>query len=290
MIISEKKQDAIGLVLWRGKSLLDNNPIAVIATGIFGKSENRKTGELVQTYILRTDISPELARRLGKDKSICGDCKHKENNTCYVNLCHGPIPVFNAFHNNKYREFVSGDEQLFTDKKVRFGAYGDPAAVPVEVWEEISKISAGFVGYTHQWNNKKCDQRLKHFCMASVDSIRGYDKEYENAKKLGWRTFRVYGTLKQEDFKSVLKSGEIICPASKEGGLLTNCKKCLICSGTSKPKVKDIMIPFHGDSPSNNSNWKLKNYIKMMIAIKNKKQWRKNFNIIIKNFKELCKF
>ena len=35
----------IGIILWSGKSLIDGERIAVIATGVFSKSENKKTGD-----------------------------------------------------------------------------------------------------------------------------------------------------------------------------------------------------------------------------------------------------
>jgi len=289
MIIGSKKnKKPIGLVLWEGPSLIDGQPIVVIATGVFGDSENRKTGNVIQTYILKKDMPPHFARRLGTDTSICGDCKHKEANTCYVNLCHGPIPVFNAYLNNGYREYVDGvDSVFFKDKIVRFGSYGDPAAVPYEVWKILSNISRGFMGYTHQW--KTCDQRLKNLCMASVDSIRKENKEFELARKMGWRTFRVYGTVDGEKVQDVIADSEIVCPASKEGGVLVSCEKCRICSGLSKPSAKNVLIMFHGDSPATGSNWKQRAFVKVMRAIRDKKAWRVK-KYVMNIFKKACPY
>lgn len=42
-------------ILYRGPSLLDGQPIVAIA---IVKSDNAKTGNMVQTYILREDIDP----------------------------------------------------------------------------------------------------------------------------------------------------------------------------------------------------------------------------------------
>jgi hypothetical protein len=47
-----------GIVIYRGPSILDGSPIVVIATGLGSGSSNRKTGALVQTWILRDDVSP----------------------------------------------------------------------------------------------------------------------------------------------------------------------------------------------------------------------------------------
>ena len=112
----------IGIILWSGKSLLDNERIALIATGIFTKSENQKTGEMIQTYIIRRDMHPMFARRMGEDKSVCGDCKHKEESTCYVNLCHGPIGVFHALVDGSYREWRDSDVDLFRNRNFRIGS------------------------------------------------------------------------------------------------------------------------------------------------------------------------
>jgi hypothetical protein len=54
-----------GIVIYRGPSILDGSPIVVIATGLGSGSSNRKTGALVQTWILRDDVSPIERSRAG---------------------------------------------------------------------------------------------------------------------------------------------------------------------------------------------------------------------------------
>ena len=51
-----------GFVLYDGPSVLDGQPIVVIATM---ETSNRKTGNMVQTWILRSDISPTDASKIG---------------------------------------------------------------------------------------------------------------------------------------------------------------------------------------------------------------------------------
>ena len=278
----------IGIILWSGKSLIDGERIAVIATGVFGKSENRKTGDMIQTYIMRRDIHPMLARRIGEDFSICGDCKHRENSTCYVNLCHGPIAVYNAFHDGSYKDFEDSDIDLFKGKVFRIGSYGDPAAVPFEVWDKICSVSNGYTGYTHQW--KTCDQRLKSICMASVDSIDGYLKEYDKAKSMGWRTFRVFADDKGISVYDTRLEREFVCPASKEAGVKTDCEHCRACSGHSSKTTKDVLINLHADSEAMGSMWRRDRYISIMKKIKNKKAWRRDYAGERKIFKQVCKF
>jgi hypothetical protein len=86
-------------IIYEGPSLYDGAPIVVLVqTG----SSNRKTGDMVQTYILRSDIDPITASRTGKDSAICGTCPHMGTpsdkptgqaigRTCYVTLAHGPL-------------------------------------------------------------------------------------------------------------------------------------------------------------------------------------------------------
>ena len=61
-------------VFYDGPSALDGAPIIGIAVL---RSDNRKTGDMVQTYILRADTHPVDALRDGSDASICGDCPHR---------------------------------------------------------------------------------------------------------------------------------------------------------------------------------------------------------------------
>jgi hypothetical protein len=58
-------------IIYKGPSLLDGAPIVAIATY---SNRNTKTGKVVQTYILRSDINPREASKTGADFSICGNC------------------------------------------------------------------------------------------------------------------------------------------------------------------------------------------------------------------------
>src|ERR1700686_2282782 len=95
-----------GVILYEGPSLLDGAPIVAIATGLNSKSTNRKTGAMVQTYILRANVSPTEAVASGGDKSICGDCRYRgtrgKRRTCYVNVGQGPNAVYRAYRGGRY--------------------------------------------------------------------------------------------------------------------------------------------------------------------------------------------
>ena len=82
---------ANGIILYKGPSRFDGAGIVCIAIGLKSRSRNRKTGRMLQTYILREDVSPVLAVKMGLDASICHDCAARGNGTgkgrwCYVNL------------------------------------------------------------------------------------------------------------------------------------------------------------------------------------------------------------
>lgn len=231
-----------GLILWEGASLLDGKPIVVIATGFKEASSNAKTGNMIQTWILRQDVNPVDAVKSGDDASICGDCKHRGTDgakrSCYVTLFMAPRSIWTTYKAGKYRRINSpfNIREAGVGKYIRIGSYGDPAAVPTWVWAAFRLDSLGGSGYTHQWRN--ADIWLSRFAMASVDS----EEEQNQAKKLGWRTFRVRTS------ESPLLPNEIMCPASKEAGNRLSCVDCRACNGSKSRDDKrvDISIIVHG--------------------------------------------
>ena len=276
------KKKPTGILLWEGRSLIDGERIMVIATGVYGKSKNSKTGNMIQTYIMRRDVHPMIARRMGDDFSVCGDCMHRELSTCYVNL-RMVINVFYAYLDHSYKPFEAADIESFKGRSIRMGSYGDPAAVPYEVWDMLHKVGNKVTGYTHQW--KRCDPRFKNICMASVDTIERFDVEYHKAREMGWRTFR----LREDLEKNPLMPGEFICPASKEAGAKTTCEKCGSCGGLSVSTKKTPVIMLHADAPEL-GNWRLKRYIRTMILRRRKQAWHRDYDGQRKLFKKICHF
>lgn len=226
----------LGLEIFRGPSEINGENIVVIATGLNGKSDNPKTGAMVQVYILCDHQDPIEAVESGDDENICGNCAHR-GKSCYVNVAQGPYAIYYAWKRNRYKKATKNDLAHFDGKLVRWGSYGDPAAVPFSIIKSINDVAKGFTSYTHQWLS--CDQRLKKYCMASVDT---YD-EYKLATELGWRTFRT----RSDTFE--LLGNEIQCPASNEGGHKTTCSKCLLCCGLTKTNKPSVAIVAHGSPP-----------------------------------------
>lgn len=237
-----------GFVLYQGPSVIDGQPIVCIATGLQTGGSNSKTGHMVQIYILRSDQNPLQAVQRGDDVSICGNCPHRGRietdpttglrknveRSCYVTLMHGPRVVWDGFQRGIYPEVpLSKARKLLAHRVVRLGAYGDPGAVPLNVWETALDKVGDLSGYTHLWRQFPL---LSAFCMASCDS----EAEREEAKALGFRTFRVRG---KDDPK--LK-GEGHCPAAKEMGKAVQCAQCLLCGGSRSKAKADITIIAHG--------------------------------------------
>jgi hypothetical protein len=114
-------------IIYKGPSLIDGSPIIVIA---LVKSSNKKTGNMVQTYIIRSDMDPLTASKYGYDEAVCGSCKHRGladpegpgkqaiKRSCYVTLFHGPLQV--------YKSFKKGNYDIATDIAALGRAHGPP--------------------------------------------------------------------------------------------------------------------------------------------------------------------
>jgi hypothetical protein len=227
-----------GYVMYRGPSMLTGEAIVLV---VIRSSVNPKTGDMAQTYILRDGMRPVEALRSGEDKAICGDCKHRAVNagTCYVVVRQGASRVHDSLERGFYPDFTHCPDllaELLQGRRARLGTYGDPAAVPVDIWREFTAPLAGWVGYTHQWRRADA-QPLREFCMASVDS----PAEMAEARSMGWRTFRVRLST------DPLEQGEAVCPASKEGGFKLQCDGCGACDGKARDRRGGIAIMLHGN-------------------------------------------
>lgn len=229
-------------VIWRGFSLLSPTVrIAVVVTGLERRSSNVKTGGMIQTYIIRDDMRPRDAIMSGADDAICGVCPHRlqadGSRSCYVSLRTGLNVVGRLLAT--YPE-LSPDvaAQLCSGRAVRLGTYGDPAAVPLDIWRRLTALARSFTGYTHQWRMRHV-RAYQGYVMASCDS----DDDRARAKLDGWRTFRVRKVTPSGP--EPMGSREIVCPASAEGGHRVTCESCGLCSGNTRAAAKDIAIIDH---------------------------------------------
>ena len=222
-------------IIYRGASLIDGKPIVVIATY---SNQNKKTGAMLHTYILREDINPLEASKTGQDFSICGHCpmrgeittdpkrKIAKNRKCYVNLGQGGLTVWRTYKRGVYKK--QNVIEIGRGRFVRVGTYGDPAAVPSQIWDDLLSKCKTWTAYTHQkpWR--------PNIAMQSADSYGEAQGHWQN----GRRTYRVIQSISDVD-----KKNEILCPASKEAERRVQCVSCQLCKGSTQ--AKSIAIVQH---------------------------------------------
>jgi hypothetical protein len=244
-----------GVVFYEGPSQIDGQPIVAVATF---KTSNDKTGNLIQTWIIRSDVHPSEALDTGADSSICGSCplrgrivpasesKKKtksetvnKDRACYVLVQQAPAAIFKTYKAGKYPKLDKSHARYFGSKGLRKGSYGDPTAVPMEAWAEIESYVHGVhkPGYTHQWKDEKFSGWSTKV-MASTHTL----AENEVAQAAGWRTFRTIASVDD------IAPNEILCPGSLEGGFTASCDQCGACDGRRgmEDKRRNVAIVAHG--------------------------------------------
>jgi hypothetical protein len=236
-MIKKQKQpkEPVGFIVYQGPSALDpSTEVVVIVNKLKGDSANEKTGGMAQSFILRTDMKPNEALKVGKDNAVCGCCPYAGGNGCYVNM-KMVCSVYGAFKRGSYKTATPAQVGVLAASRVvsgtldgfRAGTYGDPAAAPFEVWDEmISPVRAAggrTSGYTHQWSERysyqgrTADPRFRTILMASTHG----DVDTLIARASGWRAFASFNSLAELEAADVA-----LCPASKEAGFRRTCGSC----------------------------------------------------------------
>lgn len=242
------------LIVYEGPSVIDGKPIVVILTGLDQSSDNAKTGNLVQSFIIRADVEPHTALKTGDDASVCGLCPHRPliarmleragipSSPCYVNVGKSVLAVFGAYRRGSYARATSVDQvaAALQGRRLRLGTYGDPAAAPVALWQALTSLASGHVGYSHQWQAVGFDVKAwAPLVMASADTA----DEAAQATAMGMRYFRVSIGVDKAPL-------EVSCPASAEAGRKAQCSDCMLCGGTSK-NARSIVIADHAAGHKN---------------------------------------
>ena len=246
--------------------------VGIFLSGLH-ESENPKTGNMIQVYILSLSEHPTEAIRQYRESvsdspspspsihPVCGTCPHI-GTSCYVREYAGPGGIFRAWKSGSIPE-LSGSSSpgspawrkafrqsvapMLAGRKIRFGAYGDPILIPLSVVRSLIKATGldrrAHTGYTHAWAQPKFKRSsYRSFFMASVDSIH----EQLSAKLAGWRTARVARSPHLVD--PYLLPSESICPAVKSKGKV-QCIDCMLCDGNGESRnahSRDIVFPAHG--------------------------------------------
>jgi hypothetical protein len=213
------------------------------------KSENVKTGDMEQLYIMPADEPPHEAIKAGRDTVTCGNCPligkaAGGTGECYVVTVQGPREVWEKTHNAPLIDIEPAK------KPIRIGAYGEPVFAPFRLIQRLLANGRRWTGYTHQWREKGTPAKWSRYLMASVDD-RLAERHRMTPKQLkadavarGYRTFRIIRNT------SELDADEIMCPNFTKG---VQCKDCGLCDGSkgANDKRKNIAIIVHGQAARN---------------------------------------
>lgn len=227
----QTKPSVKGFIAFEGLSRLDKKPIVGIVTL---ETANVKTGNMAQLWILRSDIEPHKAVKTGADQSICGGCVHRHytGGACYVTVHQAPLAVYRAYKKGNYPVLNNKEQaELLAGKGLRFGAYGDPAMLPLQTIKDLHSMARFTTGYTHQWKNKRLRDTLQ-YVQASVDNL----DEYNLVKAIN-KNAKSFRVVKHQ---TELQANEIECLSDSKG---LTCAECRLCDGTKQ----DIAIMIHGN-------------------------------------------
>ena len=140
-----KRPNAIKI--WEGQSTIQpDKTVMVVVTGLRQSTSNEKTGDMLQSWILLKDTAPHHAVKTGEDEAICGSCPLRPflkasrpahlPRPCYVKTYQAPRSVWQA-HKDKPVTPLEQARDMMLGRAFRYGAYGDPAAVPQEAWAAV---------------------------------------------------------------------------------------------------------------------------------------------------------
>jgi len=223
-----KSKASNGRLIHQGS--INGENYSVIATK---GTQNRKTGDMIQVWIILTDTHPSAGVASGLDAStICRGCPFAAGNGCYVLTHQAPAAIWRKLQRGGYSYLPPKDySQFFGGRAVRFGAYGNPTLLPFSIAKAIAKESRGWTGYFHNWQEMPVAEakQWNSLFMASTET----KNSLKLAQSLSLRTFHV---------STEKPSGFVECLSETKG---IECAQCLLCQGTSK-KAKPIWINPHG--------------------------------------------
>lgn len=217
-----------GIQLYQGPSMLTGEPVVAIATV---RSQNAKTGDMIQTWILNAEEDPLTTTKTGSDQAVCGQCPHRHylGGGCYVTPWQAPSNIYKSWKDGRYPIANKRHINRLRGRAIRLGSYGDPAAVPFSVWKSLIDVASFTTGYTHQPDTS---EDLLSYAMVSVES----EDQAAFWQAKGYRTFRIKSQGEDK------LAGEIVCPASVSADV--QCIDCGICNGGTKGS--NVVIDAHG--------------------------------------------
>lgn len=221
-----------------------------------GTTSNKKIAmpkeKIVQTYHFSREQyevaqgQTSMREFFSHDGKVCFDCPFAVSNGAKLSACYthkmmqysgflSSLRSIGKLHES-FEDIPHMDAKihmqivgLCEDKYVRFGTYGEPSLMPVELVGNIIKGAKSWTGYTHQWSKKP---EYAPYFMASTHT----EDEERIASLIGYRSF----------VASPIPIAKLIsCPASEEMGFKSNCSKCGLCSGTMGKGSKSVIILEH---------------------------------------------
>lgn len=229
-----------------------NNTLCVIR---LGKTSNKKiaaAGEkIVQTYhfsegqyyaaINKADMKTFFSH----DADVCFDCPFAVSNGAKLSACY----THKGMQYLGFKSMLRGIAKLATwdeipelnkdierdilkacnGRYIRFGTYGEPSILPIDLTRTICSIAKSWTGYTHQHKKRP---EFSPFFMASTHN----ETQEKDASANGWRSFVA---------SPIGIDALVSCPASAEAGFKSNCSKCGLCSGTQGKGNKSVVILEH---------------------------------------------
>jgi hypothetical protein len=220
-----------------------------------GKSTNRKISDgkdkILQVYSfsdaqlsyvaesVKNGVKVNAKQFFDLAEAVCFDCPFRAYLKCYTHK-YQQYAGFLSMLKSISREFKNVKEipsihllekkivEISNDKYIRFGTYGEPTLIPLNLVSNMVQASKSHTGYTHQWS-KKPDYSA--FFMASTHN----EGQANMASKIGFRSF----IASNETLENA-----VVCPASSEAGFKSTCEKCGLCSGQRKG-TKNIQILEH---------------------------------------------
>lgn len=203
-----------------------------------GTTTNTKTGDVPTLWVGSTRE---------ESKASCKGCPLLESKQCYAqfgtpSIGHGSM-IRAAKKGKRYTLKAALQASKRSAKMARFGAIGDPAALPMEYLRKAIKAvrSVGLdpVGYTHHWRSKP---ELAGVFMASCDSL----EDCDDAIAMGYRATVVLPWDHTGKFTTPQGATGIVCPAmtAEEKGASVTCNECRLCDGSKAGPV--IGFPNHG--------------------------------------------
>jgi hypothetical protein len=212
----------------------------VVATGLTRPSANRKVGPSVQIWILPVEMltnkfSQQHVCKLGETGTGCSLLPKEVGGQggCYV----AKMPLYNLVKACKEKRVPiwNGETEIFRNKFVRFGAWGEPVLIPLTIVERLIGVASGHTGYTHLWGLREY-QAYRNYYMASVHT----PQDAQRAHSMGWRYF---SSSRQLIDPQQFPTKTVQCPYDSSG---LQCVDCRLCGGTATKQVYSIQIAAHG--------------------------------------------